>query len=279
MDQTDRARGVVKLVLAALPLAAFGCGGGTAPARGDWGDPVWSDEFDGATAGQSPDPTKWGYDIGTGWGNQQQEFDTDRPSNVSLDGQGNLAIVARRESYSGSAYTSARITTKGRFAQQYGKFEARIKLPIGPGLWPAFWLLGANNDTASWPLCGEIDIMEGRGQEPLLNHGSLHGPGFSGGSAITQAYALPGPDGFDKGFHVFAAEWDPGQIVFLVDDQPYQVVKQSLLPEGDRWVYDHPFFIVLNVAVGGDFVGAPSDSTPFPQTMLVDYVRAYQRAP
>ena len=274
MDQTGRARGAVKLVLAALPLAAFGCGGGTAPARGDWGDPVWSDEFDGATAGQSPDPTKWGYDIGTGWGNQQQEFDTDRPSNVSLDGQGNLAIVARRESYSGSAYTSARITTKGRFAQQYGKFEARIKLPIGPGLWPAFWLLGANNDTASWPLCGEIDIMEGRGQEPLLNHGSLHGPGYSGGNAVTRTAPLA-----DTGFHVYSVEWSKDEINFLIDGVVYEIVKASNLPSGTSWVFDHPFFIILNVAVGGNYVGSPSAATQFPQTMLVDYVRVYQRAP
>ena len=267
----------VPLLLAVLLVAAGGCGGDSAPS-GAW-VLTWADEFAGP-AGQRPDPANWGTDVGgTGWGNNQQEYDSDLPTNASLDGAGHLAIVARRESLGGRSYTSARLLTKGRFEQQYGRFEARIQLPTGRGVWPAFWLLGSNVDTNAWPACGEIDIMEARGQEPLLNHGSLHGPGFSAASAITRAYALPGPDGFDKGFHVFAAEWDPGQIVFLVDDQPYQVVKKSLLPEGDRWVYDHPFFIILNVAVGGGYVGDPSASTVFPQTMLVDYVRVYKRAP
>ena len=262
-------------LFAALWMAA-GCGGGQ-PALPDWGKtPVWSDEFEGP-ANQPPDPTKWGYDVGTGWGNAQLEYDTDRPGNVSLDGAGHLAIVARREGFNGSAYTSARITTKGRFQQKFGKFEARIKLPTGAGLWPAFWLLGANNDTASWPLCGEIDIMEARGQEPLLNHGSMHGPGYSGGMAITRTLSLPGPAGFDADFHVFSVEWSADEIDFLVDGAVYEIVKASLLPGGTTWVFDHPFFIILNVAVGGNYIGNPSAATPFPQTMLVDYVRVYQR--
>ena len=233
---------------------------------------VWQDEFDGP-AGQSPDGAKWNFDIGTDWGNQQLEFDTDRPENVSLDGDGNLAIIARRESFAGSGYTSARITTKGKFDQAYGRFEARIKMPWGPGIWPAFWLLGSNIDQVGWPRCGEIDIMELRGQEPNLIHGSVHGPGYSGGEAITKSFGFTN-DRFDLDFHIFAVEWSEDHLYFFVDDALYQVITPEDVP-GD-WVYDHPFHIILNVAVGGNYVGFPAEGTPFPQTMLVDYVRVYR---
>ncbi len=242
------------------------------------GDPevyglVWSDEFEGA-AGQSPDSTKWRFDIGTDWGNDQLEYDTDRPENVSLDGSGNLVITAIEESYAGRDYTSGRINTWGFFEQERGRFEARIKLPVGQGIWPAFWLLGSNFDQVGWPACGEIDILEYRGQEPSIVHGSLHGPGYSGGSAVTGSYTLPS-GGFNDDFHVFAIEWDATSISWFVDDQLYQTVTSSDLPGGAGWVFDHPFFIILNVAVGGHFVGPPDASTEFPQTMLVDYVRVY----
>jgi beta-glucanase (GH16 family) len=236
---------------------------------------VWEDEFEGP-AGQSPDASSWRFDIGTDWGNAQLEYDTDRPVNVSLDGEGHLAITARRESYQGRNYTSGRINTHENFEQTHGRFEARIRLPIGPGIWPAFWLLGADFADVDWPACGEIDIMEYRGQEPRILHGSLHGPGYSGGSALTNRYTLPGDAGFDADFHVFAVEWEAERITWLMDEIPYLVVTPRELPTGGRWVFEHPFFIILNVAVGGHFVGPPNSSTEFPQTMLVDWVRVYK---
>jgi beta-glucanase (GH16 family) len=236
---------------------------------------VWEDNFAGA-AGESPDATKWTYDTGTGdngWGNQELQYYTDRPQNVSLDGSGNLAITARSESFGGRGFTSARIKTQGIFNQAYGRFEARLKMPWGPGIWPAFWMLGSNIDEVSWPQCGEIDIMEYRGQQPNLIHGTVHGPGYSGGAAITKSFGFEN-DRFDKDFHVFAIEWSEEVIDFFVDDTLYQ----RITPDGvtGEWVYDQPFFIILNVAVGGNYVGFPTPQTPFPQTMLVDYVKVYQ---
>jgi len=233
---------------------------------------VWQDEFEGPQD-QSPDSTKWTYDIGTDWGNAQLEYDTDRPENVSLDGDGNLVITARRESYMGQPFTSARIKTQGLFEQAYGRFEARIKLPYGPGIWPAFWLLGSGVETVGWPQCGEIDIMEFRGQQTNLINGTVHGPGYSGGSSVTKTYGFQN-DRFDKDFHLFAVEWGEAYIRFYVDDVLYQEIKPEDLP--GQWVFDKPFFIILNVAVGGNYVGFPTSQTPFPQTMLVDYVRVYK---
>ncbi len=235
---------------------------------------VWEDEFEGP-AGELPDSTKWRFDIGTDWGNAQLEYDTNRPENACLDGQGHLAITARKENYAGCAYTSARINTAGLFEMAYGRFEARIKLPIGKGIWPAFWLLGANFAQVGWPACGEIDIMEYRGQEPQIVHGSLHGPGYSGGNAITKSYRLAGNEAFSDDFHIFAVEWHPNSITWYVDDVAFQKITPADLPPGKRWVFDHPFFIILNVAVGGHFVGPPDSTTVFPQTMLIDWVRVY----
>ena len=247
-----------------------GTGSPSAPA----GALLWSDEFDGA-AGLSPDTTKWTYDVGTGWGNNQLEYDTARPANVSLDGQGHLAMTARQESYLGQSYTSGRITTRGIFGQTKGRFEARMQLPVGRGLWPAFWLLGADISSVGWPACGEIDIMEYRGQERATVHGSLHGPGYSGGSAITQAFTLAS-GGFNDGFHVFAVDWDTGKISYEVDGVTYETITPANLPTGTSWVFDHPFNIILDLAVGGNYVGSPDASTSFPQTLLVDYVRVYK---
>ncbi|MBE0566677.1 MAG: glycoside hydrolase family 16 protein [Krumholzibacteria bacterium] len=238
---------------------------------------LWQDEFDGP-AGQLPDPAKWAFDIGTGWGNAQLEWDSDRPENVSLDGQGNLAITARQEQLQGQPYTSGRIKTQGLFAQARGRFEARIRLPVGQGIWPAFWLLGADIDQVGWPACGEIDIMEYRGQEPRVVHGSLHGPGHYGGGAVTKRHVIA-QGGFHLGFHDFAVEWDSGSIAWFVDGYEFQRVTPADLPPGSTWVYDHPFFILLNVAVGGRWVGSPDETTVFPQTMLVDYVRVYGELP
>ena len=194
---------------------------------------VWEDNFDGP-AGQSPDAAKWTYDIGTGdngWGNQELQYYTDRPENVSLDGNGNLVITAIAENFSGSPFTSARITTKGLFSQTFGRFEARLKTPFGPGMWPAFWMLGDDIDTVGWPFCGEIDIMELRGQEPSTIHGSLHGPGYSAGNAVTDTFDLM--DGrFDTDYHVFAIEWGEDFVEFYVDDQLYQRLTPDSVPGG-----------------------------------------------
>jgi beta-glucanase (GH16 family) len=243
-------------------------GGGTS------GTLVWSDEFNGA-AGASLDPAKWTYDVGTDWGNAQLEYDTARPENVSLDGQGHLAITARQESYLGQPYTSGRINTRGLFGQNKGRFEARMQMPVGRGLWPAFWLLGSDISTAGWPDCGEIDAMEYRGQQPAIVHGSLHGPGYSGGSAITKAFTL-GHGGFNDGFHVFAVQWESNKISYEVDGVTYETITPANLPLDSHWVFDHPFNIILDLAVGGTYVGNPDASTVFPQALLVDYVRVYK---
>ena len=233
---------------------------------------TWSDDFNGS-AGQLPDTTKWAFDLGTGdggWGNDELQFYTNHPENISLDGEGNLVITAIN---SGGSYTSARIKTQGYFAQKYGRFEARIKTPYGPGMWPAFWMLGENIETVAWPQCGEIDIMELRGQEPHIIHGTIHGPGYSGGNPVTKSYALVNSR-FDVDFHLFAIEWDKDKIDFFVDDFLYQRIERKDVP--GEWVYDQPFFILLNVAVGGNYVGFPTSQTPFPQTMTIDYVKVYQ---
>ncbi len=255
---------------ALLAIALAGCGSSTEP------EPyglVWADEFDGP-AGQLPDASRWKFDVGTDWGNAQLEYDTDRALNVSLDGDGHLAITARKETYLNREYTSGRIKTKGLFERTHGRFEARIRLPVGQGIWPAFWMLGNDIDEVHWPTCGEIDIMEYRGQEPSVIHGSIHGPGYSGGTAISGRYVLP-EGAFNDDFHVFAIEWNPGSITWFVDDRPFQTIDSEDIPAGTRWVFDHPFFILLNVAVGGHWVGAPDASTVFPQVMLVDWVRVY----
>ena len=233
---------------------------------------VMSDEFnvDGA-----PNPNLWSYNIGTGsngWGNNELQYYTNRPENIKVE-NGFLKITARREQYMGEAFTSARILTKGKFETKYGRIEARIKLPRGKGLWPAFWMLGSNSDTAIWPQCGEIDIMEYLGSSPTKVFGTVHGPGYSGCNAITKTYALPNSR-FDTDFHIFGVEWDENYINFYVDDVLYNQITPSEVT-GD-WVFNNPFYIILNMAVGGNYPGAPNSETPFPQEMLVDYVRVYQ---
>ena len=272
---------------------------------------VWSDEFD---LDGAPDSDKWSFDIGTGfngWGNNELQYYTDRPENVVVQ-NGVLIITAREESFQGSNYTSTRIKTKGKFEQKYGRFEARIWLPHGKGLWPAFWMLGNNIEeepdddlnTLLWPFCGEIDIMENAGSKPTIVSGAVHGPGYSGDSPILKEYTLEN-DRFDTGFHIFGIEWEPDYINFYIDDVLYNQITPNDLPVGpepepiplafgeeieenvviwkpeyegmwNTWVYDQPFYMLLNVAVGGLFDGPPDENTIFPQTMLVDYVRVYK---
>ena len=240
---------------------------------------VWNDEFNGSQL----DTSKWVYDIGGGkWGNNELEYYTNRPQNVSVH-HGKLVITARRGKYTGPDkkdwdYTSGRLKTLGKFEQAYGRFEARIKIPSGQGIWPAFWMLGADIEKVDWPNCGEIDIMENIGKEPATTYGTIHGPGYSGSGGIGASYNLPAKQKVSDDFHVFAVEWEPNTIRFYMDKNLYATRISSELPPGKKWVYDHPFFLLLNLAVGGDWPGNPDASTVFPQTMKVDYVRVYSKS-
>jgi beta-glucanase (GH16 family) len=275
--------GFIPLFLA-VAICFLSSGGGATlqlpPAKG-W-TLVWSDEFNGAD-GSAPDSSKWTYDTGgKGWGNNELECYTNRLQNSQIQG-GNLVITARKESTScsdgvASCYTSARLKTQGLFSQAYGRFEARVKIPAGQGMWPAFWMLGNDITSAGWPKCGEIDIMENIGKEPGGVHGSLHGPSTTGPTSdLTSTFSLPGGPKFADDFHLYAVEWEPGVVRFYVDSNLYATFNQSQWPAGGAWVFDHPFFLILNVAVGGDWPGLPDNTTRFPQQMLVDYVRVYTK--
>ena len=243
---------------------------------------VMSEEFnvDGA-----PNPELWSYNIGTGsngWGNYELQYYTDRPQNVKVE-NGVLKITARREQYMGSSYTSARIISKGKYEKKYGRIEARIKLPRGKGLWPAFWMLGSNIQTAPespdnpntvpWPYCGEIDIMEYLGNSPTKIFGTVHGPDYSAGESISKNFFLSNSR-FDTDFHIFGVEWDENRVNFYVDDMLYHSVTPEDVP--GEWVFNQSFYMILNIAVGGNLPGAPNGETPFPQEMLVDYIRVYE---
>lgn len=272
------------ITLAACTAASTGpAAPGGAPVPTGW-TLAWSDEFDGP-AGAAFDGAKWVADTGgQGWGNQERQYYTARAENVSLDGGGRLVITARagppassyRCWYGDCRYTSARLKTRGRFGQTYGRFEARLRTPRGQGIWPAFWMLGSDIDSVGWPRCGEIDVMENIGKEPNMVHGTLHGPGYSGGSGIGGSFTLE-TGSFADDYHVFAVEWAPGEVRWLVDERQYRRTTPADLPPGTTWVFDHPFFMLLNVAVGGAWPGEPDASTVFPQRMLVDYVRVYRR--
>jgi beta-glucanase (GH16 family) len=246
---------------------------------------VWNDEFD-LPDGSAVDPTKWTQETGNaGWGNNhEREYYTPGTANAVIEG-GSLVITASTQGaaqlqcqYGTCEYTSARMNTSGKFEQQYGRFEARIKLPTGQGLWPAWWFLGDDIGSVGWPQCGEIDVMENIGSTPSTNYGSLHGPGYSGAQDLTGSYTLPGGALLSGDFHLFAVEWDAASITFYVDGVSYETRTPADVPAGDTWVYDHPFFVILNVAVGGYWPGDPDGTTTFPQTMEVDYVRAYTKA-
>ena len=250
--------------------------GGDDTARPGW-VLAWSDEFNGQP-GDGLDKSKWEYSVGPNDANKEQEYYTDRPDNSDYDGQGHFMITAKLEDYMGYRYTSAKFTSSGKYEPKYGRLETRIKLPKGKGLWPAFWNLGTNigDPNVGWPACGEMDIMETVGDQLTMNHGSLHGPGYSGGSPLTDTYTLPNGQTFDQDFHVFAAEWEENVVRFYVDDKLYETKTPADVPDGDTWVYDHDVFMILNVAVGGTWPGDPDDSI-FPKSMLIDYVRVYER--
>lgn len=250
------------------------------PAPNGW-TLTWSDEFNGPD-GSAIDSSKWVQEVGGGgWGNDELEYYTTRPQNSFIQ-DGNLVIKAIEEKYTGSDkvsrnYTSARLKTQGKFSQMYGRFEARIKIPRGQGIWPAFWMLGDDIDKVQWPTSGEIDIMENIGKEPNMVHGTIHGPGYNGAGGISATLATAVDQKFADDFHVYAVEWEPKEIRFYVDEFLYATRTPADLPKGAKWVFDHPFFIILNVAVGGGWPGNPDSTSVFPQTMLVDYVRAYKR--
>ncbi len=270
-----------------LSLWTRSCDGGAAAGSPEaWPPPgwllTWSDEFNGPD-GSAPDGKKWTYDLGgEGWGNEELETYTARPQNVQIRG-GNLVITALEETYTGKDglarnYTSARLKTQGLFARAYGRFEARIKIPKGQGIWPAFWTLGDDIGTIGWPKSGEIDIMENIGREPGINHGSLHGPStVKPTSDLSGAYVLPTGQRLSDDFHVYAFEWEPDTVRFYFDSINYATFTKAQWPAGGQWVFDHPFFIILNVAVGGNWPGNPDATTVFPQEMLVDYVRVYSK--
>ena len=227
-------------------------------------------------ADSPPDDSKWAFDRGGGgWGNREWQVYTDSRTNSHLDGYGNLVITAMRVE---SAFTSARLKTEGKFEFTYGRVEARIRLPHGQGIWPAFWMLGANIASAGWPACGEIDVMEHIGREPSMVHGAMHGPGYSGNTPLTATFKLPEDRRFADGFHIYAVDWTPEKVRFLVDGANYYTVTSASIPPGKAWVFDRPFFLLLNLAVGGNWPGNPDQTTVFPQTMLVDYVRVWQDA-
>lgn len=243
---------------------------------------IWSEEFNGP-AGSSPNPNNWNFDTGgKGWGNEELESYTSRPQNAELDGKGDLDITAHAESYTGSdgiprQYTSARLQTLHKFQFQYGLVEARIQVPAGKGMWPAFWLLGDEGYASehAWPDCGEIDAMEVLGSEPNVVHGTLHAAWpWAPKDGVGGRAESPKP--LSAGFHVYGVEWGPERISFLLDGAVYQTITPADLPSGAAWPFDHPFFLLLNLAVGGDWPGAPNASTQFPAHMLVDWVRVWQ---
>lgn len=265
----------------------IGCGSESKPARPvtvvDFGiaqsespqwQLIWSDEFNHSA--RSPvNPQNWQHDIGGhGWGNQQLEYNTNALRNVAQNGDGYLEIVALKEEIDSNAYSSGRIHSRDLFEVQYGRIEAKIKLPIGQGIWPAFWMLGQGFPNVSWPDCGEIDIMEFRGQQPFESTGAVHGSGFSGGNALGGRFQSD--QDLSQDFHLYAIEWSAQEIKWFVDEHLFYQLKPQDLPKNAAWPFQSPFFLLLNVAVGGHYVGSPNERTVFPQKMLVDYVRVYQ---
>jgi beta-glucanase (GH16 family) len=241
--------------------------------EGEW-KLVWSDEFE-ADAGELINGAYWTCEVGGhGWGNAELQYYTDRVENVSHDGDGHLVITAREESYRGNDYTSGRCITMDKVEFTYGRVEARINLPEGQGIWPAFWMLGADFPEVDWPDSGEIDIMEYVGKEPRSTHGTVHGPEFYGSGGLGLRYVFDEPVADD--FHVFGIEWEPEIIRWTIDGEVFHTVTPETL-YGGTWVFDHDFFILINVAVGGHWPGNPDNTTEFPQEMLVDWVRVYQR--
>lgn len=246
---------------------------------------IWHDEFEDAP-GSKPDERWWTLETldrdGDGWGNRELQYYIDH--NAYHDGKSHLVIEVRQENpanalcwYGPARYTSARLVTRNKFAFTYGRVEARIQLPSGQGIWPALWMMGQNVDVVEWPMCGEIDIMENIGREPTTIHGSIHGTGYCAGTdGISGTYSLEGAR-FADNFHLFAMEWHPDRFAFFLDGTAYFTVTKAEVEQREEWVFDHPFYLLLNVAVGGNWPGAPDSSSTYPQFLLIDYLRVYQQ--
>jgi beta-glucanase (GH16 family) len=247
---------------------------------------VWDDEFNGTTINTNI----WAFDIGSdcpdncGWGNNELEYYTSRTNNAYVDGAGLLHIVAQQESYDGYNYTSARLKTQGLYATPtYGRMEARIQIPRGQGIWPAFWMLGNNINSVGWPTCGEVDIMEniGKTSDQGTDHGTIHGPqgsgDYNGGAGVGGTYTLPGGAALADNFHIYGVQWTPNQITWFMDNTNFFTATPASLPSGGTWVFTNSQFFILNIAVGGNWPGNPDGTTVFPQQMLVDYVRVYEQ--
>ena len=274
--QIGLTKAMLKHLFLACILLALGCDTDENQTVTTFDNLVLSEEFD---VDGALNENLWGYNIGigeNGWGNNELQYYTNRQENITVQ-NGILIISAREEQFEGSSYTSARIVTKGKFEQTFGRFEARMKLPYGKGIWPAFWLLGDDsNGTEVWPQIGEIDIMEYIGSDPTRVFGTVHGPGYSGANSISKSFVLDN-DRFDTGFHIYGIEWGPDYINYYVDDVLYNQITPDDVP--GEWVFnDGPFYIIINLAVGGNLPGNPNAETVFPQTLLVDYVRVYNNS-
>ena len=265
-------KNILKLILLIVLITTLtGCNTKTAEITPPPGyQLVWNDEFDG----RSINTKNWTYDIGGwGWGNGEAQYYTDRPENARVE-KGMLVIEALQEKYEESYYTSARLKTQGLQNFQYGIIEARLKVPEGKGLWPAFWMLGSSFDGSNWPDCGEIDIMEYIGKEPDLIMGTAHGPGYSGALGIGQWNRQTFNIADD--FHTYAIEWQEGKIDWYFDGELYHTLTYDDM-NGREWVFDQPFFIILNLALGGQLPGPIGLDVQFPKQYLVDYVRVFQK--
>ena len=267
----------------AEPVVVTDLTGNTSPESYAGYNLLWSDEFSGSAL----DNAKWGYDIGgDGWGNNELQYH--RAENASVDG-GYLIIEARKESYGGRSYTSSRINTKDKFSFQYGRVDIRAAMPEGKGLWPALWMLGQNFSTVGWPYCGEIDIMEMIGGNGLENRtvGTAHwnNGGLYESDGVTKKpynnvsygdnYSLSGTDTLANGFHIYGLTWTPDSITWYIDSVQYHTM--AIDSGASLAAFQKDFFLIFNVAVGGDWPGAPEATTVFPQRMLVDYVRVFQQ--
>lgn len=278
---------------APLVVALIACSHGTSsavqtPSETTWTQ-TWSDEFEGPAG--AINTTTWQYDTGDGcsagicgWGNNEKQYYTSSAENISLNGQGQLQIVARRAPagltchYGPCLYTSAKITTRGTMLVAPGRVEARIKLPAGQGLWSAFWMLGQGHPTVPWPACGELDVMEHKGSQPNTTSSAIHGPGYSGQTPFAHAHVLGSGTVTDE-FHRFAVEWDSLHVRFFVDDDMHYLITRGAVEHYGQSVLNQSFYLILNLAVGGGFDGDPRSDAIFPATMLVDYVRVFTRGP
>jgi len=263
----------MKYLVWTLPVLFFTIFGGcTESPEAGW-DLVWSDEFEYTGL---PDSTKWGYDVGYIANNELQYYRESRLENSRVE-DGNLIIEARKESYEGYDYTSARLVTRGKETWQYGRVEVRAKLPTGTGMWPAIWMLGENIREVGWPECGELDIMENVGFDADVIHANIHTEAYNHTIGTNKGDTLIVSAPYED-YYVYAMEWTPDQIDFFVDDEQYF----SFANEGtgdDVWPFDQPFYLILNAAVGGNWGGQQGvDDSIFPQQFYIDYVRVYQRA-